>query len=458
MKRSNLFVGLLVWGWCSALGLPVFAESSQPNIVFVLVDDMGYGDLGCMGSPDIATPYIDRIADEGIRFTDFYSNAPVCSPTRCGFITGRWQQRVGFEWALGYTAERKRLINGSWQDITQMHHGIGLPAEQPGIAKMLKAAGYATGIFGKWHLGYDDEFNPLHHGFDEYFGVLLGHADYYRHTYYDGTYALRDGLEYSKAEGYLTDLLNDRAVDFIEKHADGPFFLYLPHLALHAPFQPPGRTDPRVTQANMHEGSREIYRDMLQRIDDGVGRILQCLEKHGLAENTLVVLSSDNGGERWSRNLPLFHHKRTLWEGGIRVPCLMRWPAELRAGKVTQQVAITMDLTATFVQAAGASAPADYVFDGVDLLPLLRGDQPQQERTLYWRVDRANDRMRAIRHGKWKYIDDSGSMDLLFDLEADISERVNLVYQHPQIVRELKSRLAEWETEMDAEPKTFTVR
>ena len=159
------------------------SADARPNIVFVLVDDMGYGDLGCMGAKDIRTPSIDRLANEGIKFSDFYSNAPVCSPTRCGFITGRWQQRVGFEWALGYTADRQRLIDGEWKVITEMHHGIGLPATQPGIAKMLKQAGYTTGAFGKWHLGYDDEFNPLHHGFDEYFGELLGHAVYYGHSY-----------------------------------------------------------------------------------------------------------------------------------------------------------------------------------------------------------------------------------------------------------------------------------
>jgi N-acetylgalactosamine-6-sulfatase len=436
----------------------VEAAEKPPNIIFILVDDMGYGDLSCMGAEDIQTPNIDLLATQGVKFTDFYANAPVCSPTRCGFITGRWQQRVGFEWALGYTAERRRLIDGQWQTVEQMHHGIGLPADQPGIAKMLKNAGYATGAFGKWHLGYDDEFNPLHHGFDEYFGELLGHADYYRHVYYDGTYALRDGLNYSKAEGYLTDLLNERATAFVEKHANEPFFLYVPHLALHAPFQPPGRPDPMVTEENMHDGSREIYKAMLERVDQGVGMIMAQLEKHGLTENTLFVLSSDNGGERWSRNVPLFHHKRTLWEGGIRVPCLMRWPAKLPAGIVTNQPGITMDLTATFVAAAAAKPPAGYKLDGINLIPILLDQQPPQQRTFYWRVDRSNYQMRAIRHGKWKYIDDAGSMDLLFDLEEDISERVNMVYQHPELVHELKQRLADWEAEMDREPKTFTIR
>ena len=226
-----------------------FTAESRPNIVFVLIDDMGYADLGCMGAKDIQTPNIDRLAREGLRFTDFYANAPVCSPTRCGFITGRWQQRVGFEWALGYTAEQQLMVNGRWEPATDIHNAVGLPASQPGIAKMLKAAGYATGAFGKWHLGFRDEFNPLHHGFDEYFGELLGHCDYYHHSYYDGTYAMRDGLNPVKQEGYFTDLINQRAVEFIRKNAARPFFLYVPQLAVHAPFQTTRPARPRRYEA-----------------------------------------------------------------------------------------------------------------------------------------------------------------------------------------------------------------
>ena len=300
---------LLVAVVCLAFADQVHAAADKPNIVFVLVDDMGYGDVGCYGG-DVPTPHIDRLANEGVKFTDFYANAPVCSPTRCGFITGRWQQRVGFEWALGYTAVVEKLIDGEWQPHHDMHRGIGLPAGTPTIAHMLKAAGYATGAFGKWHLGYDVEYNPLRHGFDEYFGELLGHSDYYKHIYYDGTYTLRDGEEIAKSDGYLTDLFNERAAAFVRKHADEPFFLYVPHLALHAPFQPPDAPEtPLVTKQNMVTGSREIYSAMLQRIDDGVGMILEELEAAGVADNTLFVFSSDNGGERWASNQPLFHHK-----------------------------------------------------------------------------------------------------------------------------------------------------
>ncbi len=464
MKVAIACRAAIVWAVVCLATMPQVAAAqgaAPPNIVFVLVDDMGYADVGAMGAKDIRTPHVDRLANEGIKLTNFYANAPVCSPTRCGFITGRWQQRVGFEWALGYTAEQHKLVDGVWTRPTDMHHAIGLPATTPGIAKMLKAEGYATGAFGKWHLGYADEYNPIHHGFDEYFGELLGHADYYRHTYYDGTYALRDGLEIPKTEGYFTDLINQRAAAFVRKHAaqKKPFFCYVPHLAVHAPFQPPNRPHPKVTSQNMLRGSRQNYAAMLEKVDEGVGMLLAELEKAGVADNTLFVFSSDNGGERWSDNRPLFHHKATLWEGGIRVPCLMRWPGKLPAGEISPQMAITMDLTATFAAAAGAKPPQGHRFDGMDLTPVLSGQQPPvEDRTFFWRIQRSNRKMLAVRHGKWKYLDDGGTMDLLFDLENDIGERHNLHFMHPEIVADLKRRLAEWEREIDREPKTFYVR
>jgi arylsulfatase A-like enzyme len=293
--------------------------SSQPNIVFVLIDDFGYADSGAYGAKDIRTPNIDRLAKEGVRFTDFYSNAPVCTPTRCGFITGRWQQRTGFEWAMGFSAESFWRRGDEWVQELDMH-AMGLPTTVPTLPKILQAAGYATGAFGKWHLGFKDEFNPTKHGFDEYFGELLGHSDYYNHAYYDGTYALRDGMKPVRVKGYLTDLINQRATEFVRKNAKKPFFLYVPHLAVHCPYQPPGRPEPSVTKANMYDGNRATYASMVEKVDEGVGMLLAELEQQGLADNTLFVLSSDNGGERYSDNSPLFHHKSTLWEGGIRVP------------------------------------------------------------------------------------------------------------------------------------------
>jgi arylsulfatase A len=433
--------------------------AAPPNVIFILMDDFGYADLGCYGGREIRTPNIDRIAAEGLRFENFYSNAPVCTPTRCAFITGRWQQRVGFEYAMGYGAENFVRQNGAWVKSTDFH-GFGLPTTQPSIAKFLKAAGYATGAFGKWHLGLKDEFNPLHHGFDEFFGEMLGHCDYYQHDYYDGTHALRDGLQSVRHDGrYLTDMLNERAVAFIRDHAARPFFLYVPHLAVHAPWQAPDKPEtPFVTKETMYEGTREIYCAMVERVDLGVGRILAELEKAGIADNTLIVLSSDNGGERLSDNRPLFHNKTTLWEGGIHVPCVMRWAARLPRGRVVKQPAITMDLTATFLAAAEAKTPSDYRPDGLNLLPILTGAAPERERTFCWRIDRSLRTQSAIRHGKWKFLRDADTNDLLFDLEADIGERRNLYYERPDIARDLKARYQTWADEMNASERTFLVK
>ncbi|MCB1275456.1 sulfatase [Prosthecobacter sp.] len=448
------FLTLGLFALCSSL----LAASQQPNIVFILADDFGYGDLGCMGSKDISTPNIDRIAAEGVKFTDFYSNAPVCTPTRAGFITGRWQQRCGIEFAFGYQVEQFRRVKGEWVPEPDIH-GLGLPLGETTIAERLKTANYATGAFGKWHLGFHDEYNPVKRGFDEYFGELLGHADYYKHTYYDGTYALRDGLEPVKRDGYFTDLVNERAVKFIRDHKSAPFFMYVPHLAVHAPFEAPDAPEtPMVTKETMLKGSRAIYKAMVERIDQGVGMILDELDKNGLAENTLVVFSSDNGGERYSSNAPLFHHKATVWEGGIRVPCVMRWPAKLPKGKVTSQMGITMDLHATFLAVAGVTSPAPKPLDGINLMPILTGEAKPVERTFFWRIDRSSRKQRAIRQGKWKYINDGNSMDLLFDLEADISERTDLGYQHPDILQDLKAKLKAWEAEIDATEREIWVR
>jgi arylsulfatase A-like enzyme len=363
---------------------------------------------------------------------------------------------VGFEWAMGFTAEQYRRVNGKWIEEPDKL-ALGLPASEVTIATLLKKAGYATGCFGKWHLGYQPEHNPTRHGFDEYFGVLLGHADYYRYNYFDGTYELRDGLEPVKAEGYLTDLINQRATKFISKHAKEPFFCYVPYNAVHSPYQPPNRPLPAVTKENMYDGDRQTYAAMLEKIDEGVGMMLAELEKQGILDNTIFVFSSDNGGERYSDNAPLFNHKQTLWEGGIRVPCLMRWPAKLPKGQLARQPAITMDLTATFLAAAGVTPPADRPLDGINLLPVLTGQQAVQERTFCWRVNRSNRQQKAIRHGHWKYVQDA-AVEMLFNLEEDIGERRDLAFRQPAVLADLKARLKAWEDEMDRSPTTFVVR
>lgn len=444
MKLRNLLLCLCVLTYFAPSGV---AQEKKPNIIFILMDDMGYADLGCMGSKEVRTPNIDRIAKEGVKLSNFYANAPVCTPTRAAFITGRYQQRVGLEWALGYTAEQYRRVDGKWLPVPDMY-APGLPANQTTVARLLKLAGYRTGIFGKWHLGFRPEFNPLRHGFDEYFGVLTGHADYYTHKYFDGTHVLRQNEKDLPAEGYLTDLITQRAVSFIERNKDQSFFLYVPHLAVHFPFQVPDKPGQVLTKENATEGTRKAYVQMLERADQGVGEIVKTLAKHKLLDNTLLAFSSDNGGYKLSDNQPLFHYKASLWEGGVRVPCLIRWPGKLPAGQTKSQMGITMDLTATFLSVAGAPVPADYKLDGIDLLPILAGQAQEKERTFFWRSQRSDRQQKAVRQGKWKYLKDV-STEFLFDLDTDIGERHNLAYQHPELVARLRQLHASWEADVE---------
>jgi arylsulfatase A-like enzyme len=278
--------------------------------------------------------------------------------------------------------------------------------------------------------------------------VLTGHADYYTHKYFDGTHVLRQNDKDLPAKGYLTDLIAEKAVSFIERHKDEPFFLYVPHLAVHFPFQVPDKPGQVLTKENATEGTRLQYVQMLERVDQGVGDILRTLEKHKLLDSTLIAFSSDNGGYKLSDNQPLFHYKASLWEGGVRVPCLMRWPERLPAGKTMSQMGITMDLTATFLMTAGAKVPTEYKLDGIDLLPVLSGQAKEQERTFFWRIHRSDRQQKAARQGKWKYLKDA-STEFLFDLDSDIGERHNLAYRHPELVTRLRQLHAVWEADVD---------
>src|SRR5262247_3074201 len=418
-----------------------FAQSARkPNVIFILVDDMGYADLSSYGSKDIRTPNIDRLAKEGVKLTQCYSNGPVCTPTRAAFITGRYQQRVGLEWALGPGVKEP-----------------GLPVEETSIARMLKNNGYATALLGKWHLGYKPEFSPNAHGFDDFFGILSGNVDHYSHKENNGEHDLREQDRETFVEGYLTDHIARRSVDFITRQKDKPFFLYLAFNAVHWPFQRPNRPDMVRTRETWFDGTRADYIEMMQSLDRGVGQVLNTLDQLGLAKDTLVVFTSDNGGERLSDMGPYFNTKGTLWEGGIHVPGLARWPAALPKGRVSNQVAITMDWTATILAAAGAQPERQ--LDGVNLAPILQGKQAAQERTLCWRIDRAGFRQQAIRSGKWKLVTQPTSVNLLlFDLERDPSERRNLFYEQQAKAVELRGKLAEWDKEMNQSKPRFSVK
>lgn len=435
---KNTFTSLLLLFFLASVSQA--QATRKPNVVFILVDDMGYADLSSFGSKDIRTPNIDRLAKEGVKLTQAYSNGPVCTPTRAAFITGRYQQRAGLEWAL--TPDMK---------------DAGLPAEEGSIARMLKNNGYATALMGKWHLGSEPEFLPARHGFDEFFGIIGGNADMYSHRNSPGENVLYEGEKTTEVTGYLTEHLERRSVDFIKRQKDKPFFLYLAFNAVHWPFQRPNRPDMVRTRETWFDGTRADYVEMMHSVDRAVGQVLSTLDQQGIAKDTLVIFTSDNGGERLSDNGPYFNTKGTLWEGGIHVPGLARWPAALPKGKVSNQVAVTMDWTATILAAAGVKP--DRQLDGINLLPMLQGKQPEQERTLCWRIDRAGFRQQAIRSGKWKLVTQPTSVGLLlFDLDHDPGERRNLFYEHQEKVVELRAKLAEWDREMNQSKPRFSVK
>jgi arylsulfatase A-like enzyme len=417
-------------------------------VILIVADDLGYGDLSSYGAPDIKTPNLDRLAKEGVRLTDYYANASVCTPTRAALMTGRYQQRVLLERPL--TAEPANRATGL---------DIGLPATGRSLPQLLKGAGYATGLVGKWHLGYKPEYRPRSHGFDYFWGYLAGYIDWYTHVRGDGEPDLWENETPVTVEGYFDREVTKRSVDFITAQKSGPFFLEVSMGAPHWPFQSPHRASVAVRRNNSmfqqpgdpdpNPPTRADYAAIVEEADRNIGTILTALETAGVARNTLVIFISDNGGEWLSRNAPFFHRKDTLWEGGVRVPGILKWPGTLPAGKVSSQVAITMDLTRTILGAAGASI-ADARLEGIDLMPLLKSSTTPQERTLYWRAVYAGRQQRSVRSGNWKVLLD-GSQQLLFDLARDPGERNDLAAQQPEIVKRLKAQIEAWEKDVDGE-------
>ena len=446
IRSSGLMAGAAALAGCKTAAS---GGSGRPNIVVILADDLGYGDVGCYGCEDVRTPNIDRLAAEGVRFTTFYTNAPECTPTRTALLTGRYQQRVGgLECALGIGNV------GRYDDAIRLRetHDLGLPPSETSIARVLKSAGYATGICGKWHLGYERKFFPSHHGFDYWFGPVGGAVDYFHHCEYTGEPALyRNGRQIER-EGYLTDLITEESADFIRRNRSRPFFLYTAYTAPHTPYQGPDDRRPEpVPQEDYNKGSRSTFAAMVERLDEGVGTILQTLEEQGVARNTLVIFMSDNGANRTGRNAPFSGYKGNLFEGGIRVPCVARWPGVLPQGRVSQQPCMTMDFSWSIVRAAGAKMPSERKFDGVDILGLVEGGEPVSDRTLFWRARRGDRTRKAVRHGSLKYLalyEGQQLKEYLFDLAADPAEQHNLIEQRPETASELKGLLRRWEDEV----------
>jgi arylsulfatase A-like enzyme len=418
----------------------------RPNFVFILADDLGYADLGCYGGRTPCSPELDRLAADGLCFTDGYSNSPVCSPTRFALMTGRFQYR---------------LRGGNDEPIASRHRGnavLGLPPDHPTLPSLLRDAGYTTALVGKWHLGFLPHFGPLKSGYREFFGPMSGGLDYFTHRDSAGQHDLFEGEAEAHPVGYLTDLISERAVDFIgrQRGSQAPFLLSVHYTAPHWPWET--RDDEAVARgldkiSHTDGGSVRTYLTMVRQMDEGIGRILAALAATGAADNTLVVFTSDNGGERYSDTWPLVGKKMDLLEGGIRVPYIVRWPGRVPRGRTTSQLAITMDWVATFLDAAGVAPHPDYALDGISLLPVLDDPGTRIERDLYWRMKFRN--QKAMRSGDWKYLSLDGD-EFLFDLSADQRERANRGRREPERLAAMRERYATWEAAMPPLPADAT--
>ena len=427
--------------------------ATRPNFVFIVADDLGYADLGCYGGRDAAfgavSPELDRLAAGGIRFTQGYSNSPVCSPTRFGMITGRYQYRL-----RGAAEEPIRSA-----DRGKPH--IGLPPSHPTLPSLLKAAGYRTALVGKWHLGHPPAFGPLKSGYDASFGPMAGGVDYFTHCDSRGQHDLWEGETLTPTDGYLTDLLSRRAVEVVERAArepGTPFLLSLHYTAPHWPWET--RDDahlaPQVRDNLFHldGGNVETYRTMIRQMDEGIGTLMAALRRLGLERDTLVVFTSDNGGERFSDSWPLVGGKMDLTEGGIRVPWIAHWPAVIPAGTRSAQPCMTMDWSATMLDAAGVPADPEYPLDGASMLPVLRDPAYAFPRPLHWRMKHRG--QRALRDGAWKYLRVDG-VDYLFDLSHDQRERANLAKREPARLTAMRADWEAWNATMPAIPEDATI-
>jgi arylsulfatase A-like enzyme len=402
----------------------------KPNIVLIVADDLGYGELTVQGfEKDIPTPNIDRIAASGVRFTQAYVSAPLCSPTRAGLMTGRYQQRFGHEFNPG--------------PQQNANSDFGLPRTETTLAERLKPLGYATGMVGKWHLGFKPEKTPPQRGFDFFFGFLGG-----AHPYLPGGKAadIFRGATATVEQEYLTDAFAREALAFIDQHKSDPFFLYLPFNAVHAPLQASEKYLSRFP--NITDQKRRTFAAMTSAMDDAVGRVMGRLDELKLAEQTLVFFISDNGGptpSTSSGNGPLRGYKGQMWEGGIHIPFMVQWKGQLPAGKTYRLPVIGLDIHPTAVAAAGAAIPAGWKLDGVNLLPYLRGEDTARPHTaLYWRMGQRH----AIRDGDWKVTVEPGAAPALFNLADDIGEKTDLAAKQPEKFKELVSRYDAWSAEM----------
>jgi arylsulfatase A-like enzyme len=429
----------------------------RPNIIFIVADDLGYADLGCYGGRgfdgpkrESVSPHLDQLANSGMKFTQGYSNSPVCSPTRFALMTARWQYRI------------RGALDEPLKSNSQGNPLLGLPPELPTLPSLLKDAGYRTALIGKWHLGYAPYFGPLKSGYEEFFGPMSGGVDYFTHCDFNGKHDLYFGEEERKEDGYLTDLLSKRAVDYANRMAaqsvnSAPFFLSLHYTAPHWPWETrdDAHVAPEVAKNLFHlsGGNVHSYRKMIHHMDEGIGALVEALRKNGQLDNTLIVFTSDNGGERFSDNWPLVGGKMDLTEGGIRVPYIAHWPAVIPAGRVSEQHCITMDWSATMLALVGATAAPEYAWDGVSLQPVLCGGE-SFDRPLHWRMNHRS--QRAHRSGDWKYLK-VDEHEYLFNIRTDERERANHASREPARLGQMRSAWEAWAATMPGIPEDATV-
>ncbi len=423
-------------------------NSQKPNIVFIMIDDLGYGDIGCYGSQINKTPNIDKLAHEGVLFTDYHSNGPMCTPTRASLMTGMYQHRFGKKF--------ESAISG------KTDYDDGLPLEAVTIAEVLKQAGYATGMYGKWHLGYHQPFLPSNQGFDEFIGLGAGDGDHHTHIDRWGRKDWWNKDTLKMEQGYSTELITDHSIDFIKRHKGGPFFLYVAHLSIHFPWQGPDDPPHRVEGKEYSQDKWGIIPDrnnisphikaMVESVDTGVGKIINTLKRLNLQDNTLVIFTSDNGGYihysdthfNISSNGPLRGQKTEVYEGGHRVPFIAWWPGKIKAGTTSDEIVMTMDMLPTCAQLTKADIPNNLKFDGTDIGPLLFNSKPLPKRAVCWKMDDE----KAIRKGKWKLCMIGESEPELYDLSKDIGETTNLADEHPELLKQLTDEYLQWEKDV----------
>ncbi len=427
----------------------------RPNIIYIVADDLGYADLGCYGGREApfgaVSPQIDALGAGGLRLTEGYANAPVCSPTRFALMTMRYQYRL--------RGALEEPLNSRSKGSTT----LGLPPNLPTLPSLLRDAGYATALIGKWHLGYPPSFGPLRSGYDEFFGIMAGGVDYFTHCSFRGDHDLYAGDEEHREVGYLTDVLSDRALGYVQRMAESaqagrPFFLSLHYTAPHWPWET--RDDAQVAPEvagnlfHLDGGNVGSYRRMIHHMDEGIGALVDTVRRHGLLDDTLIVFTSDNGGERFSDNWPLVGGKMDLTEGGIRVPWIAHWPRVIAAGSSSRQHCMTMDWSATLLEAGGGRPHPDYPLDGVSLRAVMEDPAAVFERPMFWRMKHRQ--QRAMRAGRWKYlkVDDN---EYLFDIDADARERANLAHRQPDRLSAMREAWFAWDATMPPIPDDATV-